>query len=85
VQVRNEEHVMAEKYSFSVILEPQSEGGFTVLVPALPEVVTAGDTETEALQNAREAIRAVLEYRRHNGIAIPSDAQPEIRRVTVAA
>jgi antitoxin HicB len=56
-----------------------------VLVPALPEVVTAGDTETEALQNAREAIRAVLEYRRHNGIAIPSDAQPEIRPVTVAA
>ena len=26
-------------YSFSVILEPQPDGGFTVLVPALPEVV----------------------------------------------
>jgi antitoxin HicB len=77
--------VMTEKYSYSVILEPQAEGGFTVLVPALPEVVTEGDTETEALQNAEEAIRAVLEYRRDNGIAIPTDAQPEIRRVTVAA
>jgi len=47
-------------YSFSVILEPQPDGGFTVLVPALPEVVTEGDTEGQALLNAEEAIRAVL-------------------------
>lgn len=76
---------MSQNYSFSVVLEPQEAGGFTVLVPALPEVVTEGDTEQEALVNAEEAIRAVLEYRRENGLAIPSDAEPEIRRVTVAA
>jgi antitoxin HicB len=56
-----------------------------VLVPALPEVVTEGDTEEEALVNAKEAIRAILHYRREHGIAIPADAQPEIRRVIVAA
>jgi antitoxin HicB len=78
-------NIMAENYSFSVILEPQEGGGFTVLVPALPEVVTEGDTETEALANAEEAIRAILAYRRDNGIAIPADAGPEVRRVTVAA
>lgn len=76
---------MATNHSFSVVLEPQEGGGFTVLVPALPEVVTEGDTEEEALANAEEAIRAILEYRRDNGIEIPRDAQPEIRRVTVAA
>lgn len=76
---------MAEHYSFSIILEPQEEGGFTVLVPALPEVVTEGDTEQDALANAEEAIRAIVSYRRDHGIAIPSDARPEIRRVTVAA
>ncbi len=76
---------MTQNLSFSVILEPQEDGGFTVLVPALPEVVTEGDTEEEALLNAQEAIRAVLDYRRDHGIAIPADAQPEIRRVTVAA
>jgi antitoxin HicB len=42
---------VATKYSFSVILEPQEEGGYTVLVPALPEVVTEGDSESEALAN----------------------------------
>ncbi len=76
---------MAENYSFSVILEPQEGGGFTVLVPALPEVVTEGDDEREALANAREAIRAILEYRRDNGLPIPPDADPQVRRVTVAA
>ena len=59
---------MAKNYSFSVILEPQQGGGFTVLVPALPEVITEGDTEQEALKNAEEAIRAILDYRRDNGI-----------------
>ena len=72
-------------HSFSVVLEPQEGGGFTVLVPALPEVVTEGDSEAEALANVGEAIRAVLDYRRDHGLPIPSDAAPEIRRVTVAA
>jgi antitoxin HicB len=76
---------MAASYRFSVILEPQAGGGFTVLVPALPEVVTEGDSEEEALTNAEEAIRAVLSYRQDRGISIPSDAQPEVRHVTVAA
>jgi antitoxin HicB len=76
---------VAADYSFSVVLEPQQDGGFTVLVPALPEVVTEGDTEQEALADAEEAIRAVLAFRRDNGLLIPSDARPEIRRVTVAA
>ena len=76
---------MAENYSFSVILEPQEGGGFTVLVPALPEVVTEGNNEKEALANAEEAIRAILGYRQDNGIAIPAYTDPQVRRVTVAA
>ncbi len=76
---------MAQIYNFSIVLEPQQNGGFTVLVPALPEVVTEGETEAEALSNAEEAIRAILSYRQDHGIPIPSDAKPEVRHVTVAA
>ncbi len=76
---------MAATYSFSIVLEPQEGGGFTVIVPALPEVVTEGETEAEALANAQEAIRAVLAFRQDRGLAIPSDTPPDIRRVTVAA
>ena len=32
---------------YAIIPEPQPEGGFTVCVPALPEIVTGGDTETD--------------------------------------
>jgi antitoxin HicB len=76
---------MLMSYSCSVILEPQPDGGFTVLVLALPEVVTEGDTEGQALSNAEEAIHAVLASLRAQGLTIPPDALPEIRRVTVAA
>ena len=76
---------MSESFDFTVVLEPQAEGGFTVSVPALPEVVTEGDTEAEAIAMAEEAIRAILAYRRDHGIPIPDDTQPQVRKITVAA
>ena len=59
--------------------------GRTTSHASLPEVVTEGDSEEEALANAEEAVRAVLEYRQGHGLSIPSDTYPEVRRVTVAA
>lgn len=67
------------QYSFSVVLEPQAGGGFTALVPALPEVVTEGDTREAALAHAEEAIRAVLDFRRDRHLDIPADAPPRDR------
>ncbi len=72
-------------HSYTVILEPQEGGGFTVLVPALPEVVTEGDTEEEALAMAQDAIELVLAHRSQEGLPIPADTAPAIRKVTVAA
>ena len=46
---------------FNIILEPAKEGGFNVSVPALDGCYTQGDTEEEALENAREAIICYLE------------------------
>jgi antitoxin HicB len=46
---------------FTVVLEPEEDGGFTVRVPSLPEIVTYGKDETEALAMAEDAIRLVLE------------------------
>ena len=72
---------MPDMFNFTVVLEPQPEGGFTVSVPALPEVVTEGDTEDEALAMAEDAIRLVLGYRRDNGIPIPGHAEPTVPAV----
>lgn len=46
---------------FNVIIEPAEEGGFNVIVPALDGCFTQGDTEEEALENAKEAITCYLE------------------------
>ena len=59
-----------------MILEPLDEGGFNVLVPALPEVATFGDTEAEALAMAKDAIGLALSYRLDHGEELPSDMTP---------
>jgi len=44
-----------------VVLEPSDEGGYTVVVPALPGCISEGETKEEALQNIREAVALYLE------------------------
>lgn len=44
-----------------VILEPSSEGGYTVYVPSLPGCISEGNTLKKALTNIREAIELYLE------------------------
>jgi len=46
---------------FNVILEKAEEGGYNVNVPALDGCFTQGETEEEALRNAKEAIICYLE------------------------
>jgi predicted RNase H-like HicB family nuclease len=60
------------------------EGGFNVHVPALPEVVTFGQTECEALAMAEDAIRLAISYRLDQGEPMPEEIKPEVREVTVA-
>ena len=63
---------MSEQFRYHITLRPEPEGGFTVRVPALPEIVTYGETEDEALAMAKDAIELVLLSRRERGEGIPS-------------
>jgi antitoxin HicB len=74
---------MSEALQYTINLRPEPEGGFTVLVPALPEVVTYGETEGEAMRMALEAIELALDVRRDEGDEIPDDVVPLVRIVTV--
>jgi antitoxin HicB len=59
---------------YAVVLEPcalEEGGGFTVTVPALPEIVTQGDDLEDALTMARDAIELSLAARRDTGEEIP--------------
>ena len=44
-----------------IILEPSDEGGYTVIVPALPGCISEGNTREEAMKNIQEAITLYLE------------------------
>lgn len=57
----------------TVILEPLEEGGYNVVVPALPEICTFGATLKEAQKMAKDAIRCYLESARKTGEPIPRD------------
>jgi predicted RNase H-like HicB family nuclease len=62
-----------QQYSFTVLFEPAEEGGYVATCPALPGLVTEGDTLQEARTMAREAIRGYLQSLRKDGLPIPKD------------
>ena len=49
------------RYTFTMLFEPADEGGYVVTCPALPGLVTEGDTMEEARKMAEDALRAYLE------------------------
>ena len=55
-----------------LILDPQPEGGYTVTSPLLPELITEGDTVSEALANAEDAFAAVVEIYEDRGHSLPT-------------
>jgi antitoxin HicB len=59
-------------YRVPLLFSPQPEGGFTVTSPALPELVTEGDTLVEAFANARDALAAVVELYTEEGRPLPT-------------
>jgi len=74
-------------YEYTVLLDPdEEEGGFTVTVPALPGVVTQGNTLEAALAMAVDAISLYIEDLLADGEAIPTEhVPPQLARVSVPA
>ena len=76
------------EYSYTVFFEPAAEGGYVVTCPALPGLVTEGDTLAEARRMARDAILAYLESLRKDGEPIPGDlklvSEPVKEKIRVA-
>ena len=70
---------------FTVILEPEEDGGYSVHCPALPGCSSQGDSFEEALDNIKEAISGVLKVRHKEGIPIPRETSEmlteEIRQI----
>ena len=71
------------EYKYTVILLPLPEGGYNVVVPAIPEICTFGETRAEAREMAQDAIRCFLEGAFKTGESIPKDIEPATEQVAV--
>ncbi len=70
---------MESIYKLPLVLTPQPEGGFTVTCPLLPELITEGETVSEGLGNASDALAAVIQAYEDLGRPIP----PVLRHTSV--
>ena len=70
---------------FTVVLEPEEVGGYSIHCPALAGCASQGETLEEALANIREAILGILAVRRTRGMVLavetPEAVADEIKRV----
>jgi len=63
-------------YKLPLVLEPQPEGGYVVTCPFLPELITEGDDVQQALQNANDALAAIIEAMEDTNRPLPAVLQP---------
>ncbi len=71
---------MGEKLEvkYTVLIEKNEEGGYTVTVPSLPGCITQGDTPEEAITNAEEAIMGYIEALKDIGKPVPIELPIEV-------
>lgn len=69
---------------YTVILEPEEDGGFSVYVPDLPGCASQGDTFEEAMANIAEAIEGMVAAMKDDGVPIPAP-RTRVETVVVSA
>ena len=70
-------------HKFTIILEQENDGGYSVYCPALPGCVSQGNDRSSAIDNIKEAIQLVLKVNqgRHQLEDSPAVIANEIREV----
>lgn len=64
-------------HKIPLVLEAQSEGGWTVTSPVIPELVTEIDNIDEMENTIKDAIAAVVELYEDVGKVFPDETRPE--------
>jgi antitoxin HicB len=72
VQYREAVDEMTTRYRIPIVIEPYPEGGYGVRSPLLPELISDGETFGEAVKNAEDAARAVVELYDDLGKDVPT-------------
>src|SRR3990167_4499557 len=70
-------------FDFPVILEAQPEGGFVVTFQDVPEAITQGEDEDEALMYAIDALETALSFYVDDRKPLPVPSKPKRGQKTV--
>jgi predicted RNase H-like HicB family nuclease len=79
--------VIRVEYQYTVYFEPLAEGGYRIVFPAIPEIVSWGRTLDEARAMALDALCCHLEGLIADGEPLPVEEHPpegELVKETVA-
>ena len=72
--------------TYTIVVEPDEDGGHFVTVPALPGCFTRGSTVEECQARAAEAIEVHIAGLVADGEPVPEEVgSPQLPQVTVAA
>ena len=71
------------QYEFTVVIEKDEDGRYLAICPALQGCYTEGETEAEARELIKDAIRLHIQDRRESGEPINEEIGTERIRVSV--
>ena len=64
-------------HTYTFVFDPEPEGGFTATCPALPGLVTYGETLEQARAMAQDAMDGLIEVMLEGGETVPESDSPE--------
>ncbi len=65
-------------FMYPITLTPDAkDGGFVVTFVDIPEAITQGDTQAQALQAAKDALESALEFYFDDRRAVPLPSKPK--------
>lgn len=68
-------NIRMKSHTYRILLNPEPEGGYTVLVPSLPGCITYGESIDHAISMAEEAIELYIESLIAHGESIPDESR----------
>ncbi|MCK9631128.1 MAG: type II toxin-antitoxin system HicB family antitoxin [Methanoregula sp.] len=69
---------------YTVLMDKNESGGYTVTVPSLPGCISQGDTWDEALKNIEEAITGYIETLKLLKKPVPVEVEVTLKDPVVA-
>lgn len=75
----------AKVMQFNVIFRPETEGGFTAIVPSLPGCISYGKTLPQAREMVQDAISGYLASLKKHRQKAPSDEGSFVTLLSVGA